>query len=120
APAPAPAAAGNDVEIGGRDPGADDQLAVRLTGYMGHTLGLGAAARGYARALGAASVPVRTVSVSLHHLQLPVELADGYGRQRFEERIHEGAHGFEIVAVNAEELPDLVGRLGESYFEGAR
>ena len=37
-----------------------------------------------------------------------------------EERIHEGAHGFEIVAVNAEELPGLVERLGESYFEGPR
>jgi glycosyltransferase involved in cell wall biosynthesis len=128
APAPAPArntvpgsaAAENAAEPADIDPSGEDQLAVRLTGYMGHTLGLGAAARGYARALGAAGVPVRTVSVPLHHLQLPVELADGYGRQRFEERIHEGAHGFEIVAVNAEELPDLVERLGESYFEGPR
>ena len=29
-----------------------DGLAVRLTGYLGHTLGLGAAARGYVQALG--------------------------------------------------------------------
>ena len=33
---------------------AADALTVRLTGYLGHTLGLGAAARGYVQALGAA------------------------------------------------------------------
>lgn len=98
----------------------EDDLAVRLTGYLGHTLGLGAAARGYAQALGAASVPVRTVSVPLHHLALPVALAEEYGRHGFEDLIHEGRHGFEIVAVNADELPDLVERLGENYFEGPR
>jgi glycosyltransferase involved in cell wall biosynthesis len=95
-------------------------VGVRLTGYLGHTLGLGAAARGYAQALAAAGVPVRTVSVPLHHLALPVELADQYGRHGFEDLAHEGRHSFEIVAVNAEELPDLVTRLGEGYFEGPR
>jgi glycosyltransferase involved in cell wall biosynthesis len=34
--------------------------------------------------------------------------------------VHDGAHGFEIVAVNADELPDFVTRLGEDYFEGPR
>ena len=38
---------------------AQNGLTVRLTGYLGHTLGLGAAARGYVRALGAAGVPVQ-------------------------------------------------------------
>jgi glycosyltransferase involved in cell wall biosynthesis len=94
--------------------------AVRVTGYLGHTLGLGAAARGYVTALGAAGVPVRTVSVPLHHLSLPVELAGEYGRHSFEDLVHEGRHGFEIVAVNADELPDFVERLGEDYFEGPR
>ena len=112
APAPAPSAP--------RPAAAEDALAVRLTGYLGHTLGLGAAARGYAQALGAAGVPVRTVSVPLHHLALPVELAVEYGRHSFEDLVHEGAHGFEIVAVNADELPDFVERLGEAYFEGPR
>lgn len=97
-----------------------DELAVRLTGYLGHTLGLGAAARGYAQALGAAGVPVRTVSVPLHHLEMPVELADEYGRHGFDDLVHEGRHGFEIVAVNADELPDFVERLGGDYFEGPR
>jgi Glycosyl transferases group 1 len=99
---------------------ADDALAVRLTGYLGHTLGLGAAARGYARALHAAGIPVTTVSVPLHHLALPVALAPEYGRHGFEDLVHDGRHGFEIVAVNADELPDFVERLGEDYFEGPR
>jgi hypothetical protein len=99
---------------------AGDALAVRVTGYLGHTLGLGAAARGYVQALDAAGVPVTTTSVPLHHLELPVELAAEYGRHSFDELVHEGAHGFEIVAVNAEELPDIVERLGEGYFEGPR
>lgn len=94
--------------------------AVRVTGYLGHTLGLGAAARGYVKALEAVDVPVRTVSVPLHHLELPVALDAGYGRHGFEDLIHEGCHGFEIVAVNADELPDLVERLGAGYFEGPR
>jgi hypothetical protein len=95
-------------------------LAVRLTGYLGHTLGLGAAARGYVEALGAVGVPVSTVTVPLHHLALPVALEDAYGRHTFEDLVHEGGHGFEIVAVNADELPSFVERLGEDYFEGPR
>jgi hypothetical protein len=97
-----------------------DGPAVRLTGYLGHTLGLGAAARGYVQALGAAGVPVSTVTVPLHHLALPVKLADSYGRHGFEDLVQHGGHGFEIVAVNADELPSFVERLGEDYFEGPR
>jgi glycosyltransferase involved in cell wall biosynthesis len=96
------------------------KLAVRLTGYMGHTLGLGAAARGYVEALDTVGVPVSTVSVPLHHLELPVALEDAYGRHGFDDLVHDGRHGFEIVAVNADELPDFVARLGEDYFEGPR
>jgi glycosyltransferase involved in cell wall biosynthesis len=97
------------------------QPAVRVTGYLSHTLGLGAAGRGYAQALQAAGVAVSTASVPLHHLELPVELQDGYGRHGFEDVVHDGVHhGFEIVAVNAEELPSFVGRLGEDYFQGPR
>jgi glycosyltransferase involved in cell wall biosynthesis len=96
------------------------ELAVRLTGYMGHTLGLGAAARGYVDALDTVGVPVSTVSVPLHHLALPVALEEAYGRHGFDDLVHDGRHGFEIVAVNADELPDFVARLGEDYFEGPR
>src|SRR6185437_6676019 len=97
-----------------------DGLAVRLTGYMGHTLGLGAAARGYVAGLAAAGVPVSTITVPLHHLELPVALEDAYGEHGFEDLVHGGRHGFEIVAVNADELPDFAERLGEDYFEGPR
>jgi glycosyltransferase involved in cell wall biosynthesis len=97
-----------------------DGLAVRLTGYLGHTLGLGAAARGYVQALGAVGVPVSTVTVPLHHLALRVKLSDAYGRHGFEDLVQHGGHGFEIVAVNADELPGFVERLGEDYFEGPR
>jgi glycosyltransferase involved in cell wall biosynthesis len=97
------------------------QPAVRVTGYLSHTLGLGAAGRGYARALEAAGVAVSTASVPLHHLELPVELQDGYGEHGFEDVVHDGVHhGFEIVAVNADELPSFVQRLGEDYFQGPR
>ncbi|HEY2536886.1 MAG TPA: glycosyltransferase [Solirubrobacteraceae bacterium] len=95
--------------------------AVRVTGYLSHTLGLGAAGRGYAQALQAAGVAVSTASVPLHHLELPVELQAGYGRHGFEDVTHDGLHhGFEIVAVNADELPSFVARLGEDYFHGPR
>jgi glycosyltransferase involved in cell wall biosynthesis len=98
----------------------DGGLAVRLTGYLGHTLGLGAAARGYAKALDTVGVPVRTATVPLHHLALPVALEAEYGRHGFQDLVHEGRHGFEIIAVNADELPDFVERLGKDYFEGPR
>ena len=95
---------------------------MRVTGYLSHTLGLGAAGRGYAQALAAAGVAVSTASVPLHHLELPVELQAGYGRHGFEDVIHDDGvpHGFEIVAVNADELPSFVARLGEDYFHGPR
>ena len=40
----------------------DSSVGVRVTGYLGHTLGLGSAARGYAQALAAAGVAVSTVA----------------------------------------------------------
>jgi glycosyltransferase involved in cell wall biosynthesis len=94
---------------------------VRVTGYLSHTLGLGAAARGYAQALAAAGVPVSTASVPLHHLELPVELEEGYGRHGFEDvGLDHARHELEIVAVNPDELPGFVDRLGQGYFHGPR
>ncbi len=98
-----------------------DEPSVRVSGYLGHSLGLGAAARGYAKALSAAGISVGTASVPLEHLELPPELAAGYGRHSFEDVVHEHApHNVEIIAVNADELPAFVERLGESYFTGPR
>jgi len=118
-PTPAPTASEPDPQTHASPNGS--QPAVRVTGYLSHTLGLGAAGRGYAQALQAAGVAVSTASVPLHHLELPIELQDGYGRHGFEDVAHDGVHqGFEIVAVNAEELPSFVDRLGEDYFQGPR
>jgi glycosyltransferase involved in cell wall biosynthesis len=118
-PAPAPAVSEPGTQLQAVRNGS--QPAVRVTGYLSHTLGLGAAGRGYAQALEAAGVAVSTASVPLHHMELPVELQDGYGRHGFEDVAHDGAHhGFEIVAVNADELPSFVDRLGEDYFQGPR
>ena len=100
---------------------AADGLAVRLTGYLGHTLGLGAAARGYVEALGAAGVPVSTVSVPLHHLALPVALEDGYGRHGFEDLVHaRRATASRSSRSTPTSCPSFVERLGEDYFEGPR
>jgi glycosyltransferase involved in cell wall biosynthesis len=94
--------------------------AVRVSGYLGHALGLGSAARGYAHALSAAGVPTSTVTVALDHMEMPVELGDSYGRHDFDDLVHEGSHGFELVAVNPDELPAFVERVGEGYFHGPR
>jgi glycosyltransferase involved in cell wall biosynthesis len=103
-------------------PGSNDvgPPAVRVSGYLGHALGLGSAARGYAQALSAAGVTTSTATVALEHMQLPDELGDGYGRHAFEDLIHDGRHGFELVAVNPDELPAFVERVGERYFHGPR
>jgi glycosyltransferase involved in cell wall biosynthesis len=105
-----------------RDEGRAPVLAVRVSGYFGHALGLGAAARGYAQGLAAAGVPVSTATAPLHHLELPADLVADYGRHTFEEIVHDqgGSHTFELVAVNADELPGFVERLGEDYFKGPR
>ncbi len=95
-------------------------VGVRVTGYLSHILGLGSAARGYATALGAAGVPLTTVSVPLDHLQAPVALADEYGRHSYDDVVDEGGYGFELVCVNADELPPLMERVGQDYFSGTR
>jgi glycosyltransferase involved in cell wall biosynthesis len=109
------------VEAAAQDDAHPPMLAVRVNGYLGHALGLGAAARGYARALAAAGVPVCTATVPLHHLELPADLVDGYGQHAFEDMVHDrGSHAVELVAVNPDELPGFVERLGEGYFQGPR
>ncbi len=94
--------------------------AVRVSGYLGHALGLGSAARGYAQALKVVGVPTSTATVALEHMQLPDELDADYGRHEFEDLLHDGLHGFELVAVNPDELPAFVDRVGKRYFHGPR
>jgi glycosyltransferase involved in cell wall biosynthesis len=102
------------------DPG-EFELAVRVSGYLSRALGLGAAARGYAQALEAAGVAVSTATVPLHHLSLPEGLDAGYGEHGFQDALHDHPrNNFEILAINADELPDFVDRMGVEYFHGPR
>jgi glycosyltransferase involved in cell wall biosynthesis len=117
-PARPPAGAGERAQPASAGPGSN--LAVRVSGYLGHALGLGAAGRGYAQALRAVGVTTSAASFPLPHLKLPPELDSDYGRAAFEDILHDGRHGFEIVAVNADQLPDFVGQVGEDYFQGPR
>ena len=95
--------------------------AVRVSGYMGHALGLGAAARGYAEALAAAGVWVTTATVPLRHLTLPDGVGAGYGEHTFEDTGQIGdSHAAELIAVNPDELPAFVERVGSDYFRGPR
>jgi glycosyltransferase involved in cell wall biosynthesis len=95
-------------------------LAVRVCGYMGHVLGLGAAARGYASALQASGVTLSTMSVSLDDLQRPLMHESSYGRHLHEDLIGDGAHGAELICVNPDELPHYVRLLGRDFFRGRR
>jgi glycosyltransferase involved in cell wall biosynthesis len=82
---------------------------------------LGAAARAYAQALEAAGVAVSTVTVPLHHLSLPEGLETGYGEHGFQDVLRDHPHSnYEILAINADELPDFVDRMGADYFQGPR
>jgi glycosyltransferase involved in cell wall biosynthesis len=82
---------------------------------------LGAAARAYAQALEAAGVAVSTASVPLHHLSLPDGLGAGYGEHGFEDVLRDHPRStFELLAINADELPDFVERMGSDYFRGPR
>ena len=119
----APHARNEGVAANGEPPATPDNggsLGVRLTGYFGHVLGLGAAARAYATALASAGVPLSTVTVSLDHFRPPVELSPEYGRHSYNDVVGEGGHAFELVCVNADELPKFVDRVGEDYFQGPR
>jgi glycosyltransferase involved in cell wall biosynthesis len=115
-----PSAARRSIDSQPLSPDAPGPPAVRVSGYLGHALGLGSAARGYVQALSAAGVPTSTATLALDHMQLPDELGDGYGRHAFEDLAHDGLHGFELVAVNPDELPAFVDRVGERYFHGPR
>jgi glycosyltransferase involved in cell wall biosynthesis len=99
----------------------ESEPAARVSGYLRRSLGLGAAARAYAQALEAAGVAVSTASVPLHHLSLPQGLEAGYGEHGFEDVLRDRAGStFEILAINADELPDFVEQMGNDYFHGPR
>ena len=94
-------------------------LGVNAVGYLRGGLGLGQAARLYVEALHAAGVPVRTTTVDVN---LPdVVGPDGRRAQAktmdFADLHVEGELPFNLVCVNAPELPALHAQLGSEFFE---
>ena len=94
-------------------------LGVNAVGYLRGGLGLGQAARLYVQALHAAGVPVRTTTVDVN---LPdVVGPDGRRAQvkttDFADLHVEGELPFNLVCVNAPELPALHAQLGSEFFE---
>jgi len=94
-------------------------LGVNVVGYLRGGLGLGQAARLYIQALDAAGVPVRTTTVGVN---LPdVVGLDGRRAQvktlDFADLHVEGELPFNLVCINAPELPALYQTLGAEFFE---
>jgi hypothetical protein len=94
-------------------------IGVNVVGYLRGGLGLGQAARLYVQALHAAGVPVRTTTVAV---ELP-DVVDPDGRRAqvkttdFADLHVEGELPFNLVCVNAPELPELYAGLGAEFFE---
>ncbi len=95
-------------------------LGVNVVGYLRGGLGLGQAARLYVEALNAAGVPVRTTTVDV-----PLEEVVGSDGRRvlikttdFADIDVEGELPFNLICVNAPELPALHTQLGEEFFTG--
>lgn len=91
---------------------------VNVSGYLGRTLGLGQAARAYVTAVEAAGLPLSTTSVDP---ELPVDKSslgrgDGYGTIEFADVVHPGDARFNIICVNADELPRFAAQVGEEFF----
>ena len=103
-------------------PNAPRQLAslgVNAVGYLRGGLGLGQAARLYVQALHEAGVPVRTTTVDVN---LPDVVAPDGRRAEikttdFADLHVEGELPFNLICVNAPELPALHAELGEGFFK---
>lgn len=95
-------------------------LGVRVTGYLGHVLGLGSGARGYIRALKAAGVPVTTVSVPLARREATAQVSSGYGQASYEDLVAADDYAFELLCVNPDELRHLVHQGGDAYLQRPR
>lgn len=97
-------------------------LGVNVAGFLRGALGLGEAGRLYVAALERAGVPVRTVTVDPH---LPAsEVAAGTNpvakSTEFTDLDTEADSPFNLVCVNAPELPKFHADVGDQFFEGRR
>jgi glycosyltransferase involved in cell wall biosynthesis len=95
---------------------------VNVAGFFRGTLGLGEAARLYVKALEAANVPVTTTTVEVDR---PVEdahrrLGKDYGNLDFASLEAAEECAFNLICVNADELPRFIGDAGADFFAGRR
>jgi len=92
-------------------------IGVNVAGFLRGALGLGEAARLYVAALQHAGVPVRTTTVD-------VPLPDAQGaspkRAEFSAPSIDGDQPFNLICVNAPELPRFYEDVGPSFFAGKR
>ncbi len=94
-------------------------LGVNAVGYLRGGLGLGQAARLYVQALHEAGVPVRTTTLDV---ALPDVVAPDGSRAQikttdFADLHVEGELPFNLICVNAPELPAFHAELGEAFFK---
>ena len=92
-------------------------LAVNVTGFLRGGLGLGEAARLYVAALQAGGVPVRTTTVDV---RLPEVAGAKEKVVEFSEMGADLETSFNLVCVNAPELPAFAADVGPEFFEGQR
>jgi glycosyltransferase involved in cell wall biosynthesis len=91
--------------------------AVNVVGLLRGTLGLGEAARGYVRAFDTIGVPVGTATVELRTLVGAGAPAhdEGYGLVDYAD-LEAVDGGFNLVCINADELPRFAESVGEGFF----
>jgi glycosyltransferase involved in cell wall biosynthesis/SAM-dependent methyltransferase len=91
------------------------QLACNVAGFLSGGLGLGEAARLYVAALRSAGVPVQTTSVAV---PLPDSSEAVRKEVEFDELTASVDPRFNVVCVNAPELPRFYHDVGPGFFEG--
>lgn len=95
-------------------PSSTSALAVNVAGFLRGGLGLGQAARLYVAALREAGVPVATTTVEVRMPDVPGATA----KVAVFDDLHTDEHlPFNLVCVNAPELPGFVADVGEEFFE---
>ncbi len=98
--------------------GARPDISVNVTGLFTGTLGLGEAARGYVRALEAAAIPVSTSTVDVRQfVKLSGTAHEGYASVEYAGLDGAASRGFNLICINADELPSLAKSAADDLFE---
>src|SRR3954447_22892199 len=97
----------------GSSPSALSSLGVNVAGFLRGGLGLGQAARLYVAALREAGVPVRTTTVDVRLPDVPGAVAKS---TEFAELFTDEEPPFNLVCVNAPELPGFYAEVGRDFF----